>query len=108
MAEQKYIRAFDDLDLVVLRNPVAKARFHLSVYQTKFLLEVLSHLKSKPEARILSFNIRQFSRTLNLDNNDIKYYVLCLIYVFRSNWRHTLRGHNKAVDWNQSTALLVF
>ena len=75
MAEQKNIRAFDDLDLVVLRNPVAKARFHLSVYQTKFLLEVLAHLKSKPEARILSFNIRQFNKTLNLDNNDIKYYV---------------------------------
>lgn len=75
MAEQKNIQKFDDLDLVVLRNPVAKARFHLSVYQTKFLLEVLSHLKSKPEARILSFNIRQFNKSLNLDNNDIKYYV---------------------------------
>jgi Initiator Replication protein len=75
MAQQKNIQAFDDLDLVVLRNPVAKARFHLSVYQTKFLLEVLSHLKSKPEARILSFNIRQFNKSLSLDNNDIKYYV---------------------------------
>jgi Initiator Replication protein len=75
MNEQKNIQIFDDLDLVVLRNPVAKARFHLSVYQTKFLLEVLSHLKSKPEARILSFNIRQFNKSLNLDNNDIKYYV---------------------------------
>ena len=75
MAEQKNIQLFDDLDLVVLRNPVAKARFHLSVYQTKFLLEVLAHLKSKPEARILSFNIRQFNKSLNLDNNDIKYYV---------------------------------
>ena len=72
---QKNIQVFDDLDLVVLRNPVAKARFHLSVYQTKFLLEVLSHLKSKPGARILSFNIRQFNKSLNLDNNDIKYYV---------------------------------
>jgi Initiator Replication protein len=69
------IQAFDDPDLIVLRNPVAKARFHLSVYQTKFLLEVLSHLKSKPEDRILSFDIRQFNRSLNLDNNDIKYYV---------------------------------
>jgi Initiator Replication protein len=75
MATQKNIQVFDDLDLVVLRNPVAKARFHLSVYQTKFLLEVLSHLKSKPEARILSFNIRQFNKSLSLDNNDIKYYV---------------------------------
>lgn len=75
MADKKNIQIFDDLDLVVLRNPVAKARFHLSVYQTKFLLEVLSHLKSKPEARILSFNIRQFNKSLNLDNNDIKYYV---------------------------------
>ena len=75
MADQKKIQVFDDLDLVVLRNPVAKARFHLSVYQTKFLLEVLSHLKSKPEARILSFNIRQFNKSLNLDNNDIKHYV---------------------------------
>jgi Initiator Replication protein len=75
MAEQKNIQIFDDHDLVVLRNPVAKARFHLSVYQTKFLLEVLSHLKSKPEARILSFNIRQFNKSLSLDNNDIKYYV---------------------------------
>lgn len=75
MAEQKNIQIFDDQDLVVLRNPVAKARFHLSVYQTKFLLEVLSHLKSKPEARILSFNIRQFNKSLSLDNNDIKYYV---------------------------------
>lgn len=66
---------FKDPDLVVLRNPVAKARFHLSVYQTKFLLEVFSHLKVKPEARILSFNIRQFNRTLNLDSNNLQYYV---------------------------------
>jgi Initiator Replication protein len=66
---------FKDTDLVVLRNSVAKIRFHLSVYQTKFLMEVLSHLKAKPDARILSFNIRQFNRSLNLDNNDIKYYV---------------------------------
>jgi hypothetical protein len=69
------IQAFDDSDLVVLRNPVAKARFNLSVYQTKFLLEVLSHLKSKPEARIIEFSIRQFNKSLNLNNNDIKYYV---------------------------------
>ncbi len=73
--KMKDIQLFDDPDLIVLRNPVAKARFHLSVYQTKFLLEVLSHLKSKPEARILSFDIRQFNRSLNIDNNDIKYYV---------------------------------
>ncbi len=69
------LQPFDDSDLVVLRNPVAKARFNLSVYQTKFLLEVLSHLKSKPEARIIEFNIRQFNKSLNLNNNDIKYYV---------------------------------
>jgi Initiator Replication protein len=69
------IQIFDDSDLVVLRNPVAKARFNLSVYQTKFLLEVLAHLKTKPEARIIEFNIRQFNRSLNLNNNDIKYYV---------------------------------
>lgn len=69
------VQIVNDPDLVVLRNPVAKARFHLSVYQTKFLLEVLSHLKSQPEARILTFDIRQFNKTLNLDNNDIKYYV---------------------------------
>jgi Initiator Replication protein len=78
MAEKpppKNIQAFDDADLVVLRNPVAKARFNLSVYQTKFLLEVLAHLKSKPEARIIEFNIRQFNKSLNLNNNDIKYYV---------------------------------
>jgi hypothetical protein len=78
MAEKKPSRdlqPFDDSDLVVLRNPVAKARFNLSVYQTKFLLEVLSHLKSKPEARIIEFNIRQFNKSLNLNNNDIKYYV---------------------------------
>ncbi len=78
MAEKqppKDIQAFDDTDLVVLRNPVAKARFNLSVYQTKFLLEVLAHLKSKPEARIIEFNIRQFNKSLNLNNNDIKYYV---------------------------------
>jgi hypothetical protein len=78
MAEEqspKNIQVFDDADLVVLRNPVAKARFNLSVYQTKFLLEVLAHLKSKPEARIIEFNIRQFNKSLNLNNNDIKYYV---------------------------------
>jgi hypothetical protein len=69
------LQIFDDSDLVVLRNPVAKARFNLSVYQTKFLLEVLAHLKTKPEARIIEFNIRQFNRSLNLNNNDIKYYV---------------------------------
>ena len=73
--KMKEIQLVNDPDLVVLRNPVAKARFHLSVYQTKFLLEVLSHLKSKPEARILTFDIRQFNRTLDIDNNDIRYYV---------------------------------
>ena len=63
MAEQKKIQIFDDPDLVVLRNAVAKIRFHLSVYQTKFLLEVLSHLKAKPDARTLTFNIREFNKS---------------------------------------------
>jgi hypothetical protein len=71
----KVITPFHDPELIVLRNPVAKARFNLSVYQTKFLLEVLSYLKSRPDERILEFNIRQFNRNLLVDNNDIRYYV---------------------------------
>jgi hypothetical protein len=62
-------------DLVVLRNPVAKARFHLSVYQTKFLLEMLSYLKSRPNDRILEFNIRKFNNSMDLDSNNLGYYV---------------------------------
>jgi Initiator Replication protein len=71
----RVITPFHDPELIVLRNPVAKARFNLSVYQTKFLLEVLSYLKSRPDERILEFNIRQFNRNLSVDNNDIRYYV---------------------------------
>lgn len=66
---------FSDPDLVVLRNPVARARFHLSVYQTQFLLEVLAYLKSRPNDRTIEFSLREFNKTLNVNSNNLKYYV---------------------------------
>ena len=66
---------FNDPDLVVLRNPVARARFHLSVYQTQFLLEVLAYLKSRPNDRTIEFSLREFNKTLNVNSNNLKHYV---------------------------------
>lgn len=66
---------FSDPDLVVLRNPVARARFHLSVYQTQFLLEVLAYLKSRPNDRTIEFSLREFNKTLNVNSNNLKHYV---------------------------------
>ena len=66
---------FSDPNLVVLRNPVARARFHLSVYQTQFLLEVLAYLKSRPNDRTIEFSLREFNKTLNVNSNNLKHYV---------------------------------
>jgi hypothetical protein len=73
--ETKVLVPFNDPELVVLRNPVARARFNLSVYQMKFLLEVLAYLKNKPDERILEFNIRQFNNSLSIETNNLVFYV---------------------------------
>ena len=40
MSETKAIQTYKNPELVVLRNPVARAKFGLSLVQTKFLFEV--------------------------------------------------------------------
>jgi Initiator Replication protein len=75
MLEKKEIVPYKDPDLVILRNPVAKAKFGLSLVQTKILFEVIAFFKNNPEARLMRFYIRDYLNKLGLDSHNLKSYV---------------------------------
>ncbi len=77
MEDQKprEIKPFQNPELVVLRNPVAKARFGLSLIQQKFLFEVLAFFKSQPDQRVARFNVREYFGKLGISTNNLREYV---------------------------------
>lgn len=75
MIEKKEIVPYRDPDLVILRNPVAKAKFGLSLVQTKILFEVIAFFKNNPELKIMRFYIRDYLNKLGLDSHNLKSYV---------------------------------
>ncbi len=75
MLEKKEIVPYKDPDLVILRNPVAKAKFGLSLVQTKILFEVIAYFKNNPESKIMRFYIRDYLNKLGLDSHNLKSYV---------------------------------
>ena len=75
MLEKKEIVPYKDPDLVILRNPVAKAKFGLSLVQTKILFEVIAYFKNYPESKIMRFYIRDYLNKLGLDSHNLKSYV---------------------------------
>ena len=75
MIEKKEIVPYKDPDLVILRNPVAKAKFGLSLVQTKILFEVIAFFKNNPESKIMRFYVRDYLNKLGLDSHNLKSYV---------------------------------
>ena len=75
MSETKAIQSYKNPELVVLRNPVARAKFGLSLVQTKFLFEVLAFFKDHPEARFARFYVRDYLHKLGVSSNNFREYV---------------------------------
>lgn len=75
MTEKKEIIPYKDPDLVILRNPVAKAKFGLSLVQTKILFEVIAFFKNNPDSKIMRFYVRDYLNKLGLDSHNLKAYV---------------------------------
>ncbi len=75
MTEKRDIVPYKDPDLVILRNPVAKAKFGLSLVQTKILFEVIAFFKNNPESKIMRFYVRDYLNKLGLDSHNLKAYV---------------------------------
>ncbi len=73
--EQKSIQPFKNEELVILRNPVARAKFGLSLVQTKFLFEVLAYFKNNPEQRFARFYLRDYLVKLGISSNNIREYI---------------------------------
>ena len=75
MSETTTIQTYKNPDLVVLRNPVARAKFGLSLIQTKFLFEVLAFFKDHPEMRFARFYMRDYLSKLGVSSNNFREYV---------------------------------
>ncbi len=75
MSENKSIQPFKNSEMVVLRNPVARAKFGLSLVQTKFLFEVLAYFKDYPEQRFARFYLRDYLVKLGVSSHNFKEYV---------------------------------
>ena len=75
MSETKVLQTYKNPELVVLRNPVARAKFGLSLVQTKFLFEVLAFFKDHPEARFARFYVRDYLHKLGVSSNNFREYV---------------------------------
>ncbi len=75
MSENREVKPFQNPDLVVLRNPVARAKFGLSLIQQKFLFEVFAFFKDRPADRLARFNIREYFGRLGISTNNLKEYV---------------------------------
>jgi plasmid replication initiation protein len=73
--ENKAVQPFKNPEIVVLRNPIARAKFGLSLVQTKFLFEVLAFFKSNPEKRLARFYLRDYLSKLGVSSNNFKGYV---------------------------------
>lgn len=74
MPENKDLVPYKDPDLVILRNPVAKAKFGLSVVQTKILFEVITFFKNNPEKKLMRFYVRDYLQSLGYETHNIKAY----------------------------------
>jgi plasmid replication initiation protein len=73
--ENKAVQPFKNPEIVVLRNPIARAKFGLSLVQTKFLFEVLAFFKSNPEKRLARFYLRDYLSKLGVSSHNFKGYV---------------------------------
>lgn len=75
MSETKLVQPYKNPEMVVLRNPVARAKFGLSLVQTKFLFEVLAYFKDHPEQRYARFYLRDYLSKLGVSSHNFKEYV---------------------------------
>ncbi len=72
--ESQGIVPYKDPNLVILRNPVAKAKFGLSVVQTKILFEIITYFKNNPERRLMRFYVRDYLNQLGYDTKNLRAY----------------------------------
>lgn len=58
-------------ELVTLRNPIATARYGLTVNQQKAFLEVAAYFKANPDQRFMRLYVREFLNTINVRTNAL-------------------------------------
>jgi plasmid replication initiation protein len=77
MEEEKprLIVPFDNPELVVLRNPVARAKFGLSLVQSKILFEIIAYLKTRPNDNFMTINVGDLLEKIGVETKRVKYYV---------------------------------
>lgn len=73
MTEDRIIEPFKDDNLVILKNPIANARFGLSVMQTKVLFEAIAYFKSNQQLRTMRLYIKEFLKNVGSETNNYEY-----------------------------------
>ncbi len=71
----RQIVPFDNPELVVLRNPVARAKFGLSLVQSKILFEIIAYLKTRPTENFMTINVGDLLNKIGVETKRVKYYV---------------------------------
>ncbi len=71
----RQIVPFDNPELVVLRNPVARAKFGLSLVQSKILFEIIAYLKTRPNDNSMTINVGDLLQKIGVETKRVKYYV---------------------------------
>ncbi len=66
---------FNNPELVVLRNPVARAKFGLSLVQSKILFEIIAYLKTRPSENFMTINVGDLLDKIGVETKRVKYYV---------------------------------
>lgn len=73
MNDDRMLEPFKDDNLVILKNPIANARFGLSVMQTKVLFEAIAYFKSNQELRTMRLYIKEFLKNVGVETNNYEY-----------------------------------
>lgn len=73
MTDDRVLEPFKDDNLVILKNPIANARFGLSVMQTKVLFEAIAFFKSNQDLRTMRLYIKEFLKNVGAETNNYEY-----------------------------------
>lgn len=71
MASYDLTKSVSYPDLVTLRNPIATARYGLSINQQKAFLEVCAYFKANPSDRYMRLYVREFLQTIGVKTNSL-------------------------------------
>lgn len=96
----KDIEVYQDPDLVILKNPIATARFGLTVLQTKVLFEAVAYFKANQEKRTMKLFMKQFLQNIGMENSNNYQYVADEIEeMTKINLRIERKSNRKAIDF---------